>query len=625
MATPSGASAMAAALPLAPPPATTDTMSSTATPALTTTAKNLEQLMKEIDEAKVLVDTTTKRLDKIELGRKRTVAARDEAIAGRTELEGLKGKITNLQTQVNATASATDPTPRTFEKRQKNANNALKDLVKKVDNADKRLEKGIGPMPAPPAATAGALATTTPAIGTPAPAAGATAPAEAENAKGIRSFVDKIPLLKKKTASKESLNATPPTTVPPPATTAADTTKKPVKDTAADEEDDDDEDVEGSDIDDDDDDEDVVSEKKSGKHDSFLFFRQKISFLEAKKILPPVKKTGPPQIESDDSDDTDDDDDVADDADDRRQLLTALQRTEEANKDSIPSGRRSQTPTGGHGDKLVPPIKLDSARTESPKPKKAITTASPLPPTRKKAPSPKRRTQVPAPKEEDSEDSYFEEGEEGDEEDEEELRRLGGTGEQGEVESDHDYGEDEDEGESAAVNTRTQELRSNTYPPGTQFIVTQDFTGVQTGDLTIQRGEILTLVEQRPDDWWLLKSTQTQQAGVVPINHIQVMPRAPRLRAKPSTSATNLVDAFKANNSIPIGFTASDLAPLAELEEYKVSRSLVPRMTESNLAFADLHWRVDNDRLHVHDVTYQKILTIKECVKIPRAKGDQVS
>ena len=228
---------------------------------------------------------------------------------------------------------------------------------------------------------------------------------------------------------------------------------------------------------------------------------------------------------------------------------------------------------------------------------------------------------MPAPREEESEDSY---GDEDEEDDEEELRRLGGTGEHEEAESDHDYGE-EDEGESAAVNVRTQELRSNTHPPGTQFVVTQDFTGAQTGDLTIQRGETLTLIEQRPDDWWLLKSNQTQQQGVVPINHIHLLPRAPRLRAKPSTSATNLVDAFKANSSIPIGFTASDLAPMTELEEYKVSRVLVPRMTDSNLAFADLHWRVNNDRLYVHDVTYQKILTIKECVKIPRAKGDQVS
>ena len=275
MATSSGAAAVVSAFPLAPPPATTDTMSTTGTPSLTTaptatSAKNLEQLMKEIDETKTLVDTATKKLDKIEFGRKRTVASRDEAIAGRTELQGLKTRITDLQTQVNATAKASDPIPRTFEKRQKNANNSLKDLVKKIDNADKRLEKGIGSMPAAPATTVNALAATNPAIGTPAPAAGATAPAEAENTKGIRSFVDKIPLLKRKTPSKESLNATsPPTTAPIPP--AGDTTKKPVKDTAAVSEED-----YGSE--DDEDDDDVVSEKKPGQQDNFVILLERFRF-----------------------------------------------------------------------------------------------------------------------------------------------------------------------------------------------------------------------------------------------------------------------------------------------------------------------------------------------------------
>lgn len=274
MAASSGAAAVVSALPLAPPPATTDTMSTTGAPSLTTTtptatsAKSLEQVMKEIDETKILVDTATKRLDKIEFGRKKTATTRDEAIAGRTELQGFKTRISDLQTQVNATAKASDPIPRTFEKRQKNANSSLKDLVKKIDSADKRLEKGIGSMPAAPPTTINALAATNPAIGTPAPVAGATAPAKAENSKGIRSFVDKIPLLKTKTGSKESLNATSPPPPPPP---AVDTTKKAVKDTAADSEEE-----YGSEVDEDDDD--VVSEKKPGQQDNVVIFLERFRF-----------------------------------------------------------------------------------------------------------------------------------------------------------------------------------------------------------------------------------------------------------------------------------------------------------------------------------------------------------
>ena len=325
-------------------------------------------------------------------------------------------------------------------------------------------------------------------------------------------------------------------------------------------------------------------------------------------------------VESDVSDESEETEEGDDDVADRHQLENALKATVESDADPNADGRRSQTPTKTRSGKQVPASKPDSARTASPKPKKTTAMASPAPAKRKTTPSPRRSARAPAPEEEEeSEGSYSE-----DEEDEE-VRRLGGTGDHEEAESDHDYVDDEDEGEAAAVNARTQELRSKTYPPGTQFVVTQDFTGTQTGDLTIQRGEIVTLVEQRPDDWWLCKSNQTQQQGVVPINHLQLLPKAPRIRAKPSTSATNLVEAFKSNNSIPLGFTASDLAPLTQLEEYKLSRALVPKMTDSNLSFTDLHWRVENDRLHIHDVTYQKILTLKECVKIPRTKGDQVN
>ncbi len=347
--------------------------------------------------------------------------------------------------------------------------------------------------------------------------------------------------------------------------------------------------------------------------------------------MPKVESDVSEGSDEDDEEEEDDDDDGA--AEDNLQLLNALQSstmTEETTKAPLSDGRRPRTPTTPRSSKRVPAIKTDTTEASSPKPKKTTTLVPPLPASRKKTPSPKRRTHVPPPKEkeeESEEDSYFEEEEEEEEEEdeeEEELQRLGDTGDREEVESDHEYVEGEEE-EPAVANAHAQQLRTNKYPPGAQFVVTHDLTGVQTGDLTIHKGETLTLVEQRPDDWWLFKNNQTQQQGVVPINHIQLLSgQQPRRRAKPSTSATTLVDAFKTNNNIPEGFIPSDLAPLTELEEYKLSRALVPRMTDSNLAFADLHWRVDNDQLHVHDVTYQKILTIKECVKIPRARGEQV-
>jgi hypothetical protein len=364
----------------------------------------------------------------------------------------------------------------------------------------------------------------------------------------------------------------------------------------------------------------------------FLFIVPEKSPRSTTKALPSVtdrKKPEVTNVESDetgDSDEEDEDDDEGEE--DRRKLLDELKsRTlpDEVNQDSASGGRRSQLSTTPRSSTKVPLTKTDSTPLTSPRRKKTPITSPPLPPARIKTASPRRHREVPTTKKKDEEsedESYFEE--EQDEEEEEELRGLRDTGEHEEAESDHDY--DEQEEEPTIVNAHVQELRTKKYSPGTQFIVTHDLDGVQTGDLTIHKGEILTLVEQRPDDWWLFQKTQNQQQGVVPINHIQLSSgERPRRRVKPSTSATTLVDAFKANNNIPAGFISSDLAPLTQIEDYQLWRALVPKMTDSNLAFVDLQWRVDTDKIHVHDVTYQKILTIKECVKIPRVKGEQVN
>lgn len=346
-------------------------------------------------------------------------------------------------------------------------------------------------------------------------------------------------------------------------------------------------------------------------------------------IVPDHKKAAVASEESDESDEEDEEEDE-EAVEDYRQLKNVLQSrtlTDENSKDPNIEGRRSRTPTTPRSAKKPSAIKTDSTSVPSPKPKKTTTVPSPPPPAiRTKKPTPKQRTEIPAPKkrEEESEaDSYFEE----EDEEEEELRGLRDTGDHEEPESDHEGEEpEEEEEEPAVVNAHVQELRTKQYSPGTQFLVTHDLTGVQTGDLTIHKGEILTLVEQRPDDWWVFKNTQTQQQGVVPINHIQILlGQQLRRLIKPSTSAITLVDAFKSNNNIPAGFIASDLAPLTHLEEYQLWRALVPKMTESNLAFADLQWRADTDKLQVHEVTFQKIVTIKQCVKIPRAKGEQVN
>lgn len=267
---------------------------------------------------------------------------------------------------------------------------------------------------------------------------------------------------------------------------------------------------------------------------------------------------------------------------------------------------QSHTSTPLQLNKSPPTIKVDSLYTSSSK-KTSVPSTSNVPADHNTSNAP-RYTTIPSRKQDDQ----SEEDDDGDSE----LKRL-------------DEINEHEEHNSTTVNANVQELRMGTYLPGTPFRVLHNFDALQSDDLIIRKDEILILIEQRPDDWWLFKNPQTQQQGMVPINHIQLQSKPSGHRSHPRmnpvTSASTLVDAFKTNNYIPSGFIASELAPLTEENQYRLSSTLIPRMTESNLTFSDLYWRYDTDQIRTQQVEYQKILTIKKCVKIPKVNHQQVT
>ncbi|CAF1045917.1 unnamed protein product [Adineta ricciae] len=190
--------------------------------------------------------------------------------------------------------------------------------------------------------------------------------------------------------------------------------------------------------------------------------------------------------------------------------------------------------------------------------------------------------------------------------------------------------EDDDDDEPGGVDMNLRQLRRTTYTPGTLFRVLRDFAGEEIGDLAIHKDEHLILVKQHDDDdWWLFKNAQTQREGLVPINYIQPSEKVPNQSRQwqpiaQTSSASSLVKAFKTNNNIPSGFSASSLTSLIKKDRYKLSYMLIPKMTESNLTFADLHWQYDVDRICAYPATYKKVLNIKKCSKIPKITGANI-
>ncbi|CAM4767496.1 unnamed protein product [Rotaria magnacalcarata] len=619
--------------PLAPLPLA----SPAAKPDVTPTSKTMEELLAEIEALKTEVSTATKTLEKIETSKKKASANRERSVEGRTQVRDLTERVNNLQKQMDAMTKDSDPSypGKKFEKSKKSALKTLTSLGKDLTQVDKHLEKGITAAVPVSTALSGDVKSTA-ASGADQPVAAPRASPEKENSKGVKALIKKtLPFRNKKKKSPDS--AAPSPAKPTDEIHNAEQKKSNGQVPSEHEEDDD-----NDDNDDDEEEEDDQEEEQDSDDDDVVAAKKHVPekppaiIKKTEPIAVPPKKLQVSDVDSDGSEYSGEDDD---DINDYRQLHSELQSQTPAElhpKDVHSQGHRSPTPTVPYSNKNVPAVKTDLTPSSSPKIKKTAIIVPPTPPSRKKTQSPRGRPEVPiikkkkADESEEEEDSYYEEdeGERGEhdyneDEEEEELQHLHKHDGREEEISEHEY--DEQEEEPTSANAHVQELRTNKYSPGTQFIVTHDLIGEQTGDLTVHRGDILTLVEQRPDDWWLFKNVPAQLEGLVPINLIQLYSKQQiRQRIKPSTSATTLVDAFKNKNNIPDGFIVSDLAPLTKIEEYQLWRALVPKMTESNLAFTDLYWRADTDKLYAQEVIHQKILTLKECVKIPRIKGDEV-
>ena len=91
-----GAALVGALGPPATQPATTTTAEATVP------AKALQTLMSEIDVLKPEVESANKRLEKIDLSKKKIDEHRAEAIKGRTEIQTFRQRIDDLDKQLKA-------------------------------------------------------------------------------------------------------------------------------------------------------------------------------------------------------------------------------------------------------------------------------------------------------------------------------------------------------------------------------------------------------------------------------------------------------------------------------------------------------------------------------------------
>ncbi|XP_067942220.1 nephrocystin-1-like [Watersipora subatra] len=231
--------------------------------------------------------------------------------------------------------------------------------------------------------------------------------------------------------------------------------------------------------------------------------------------------------------------------------------------------------------------------------------------------------------EEKGEEEAEEEGEECEEEefsDEYEEEEEGYEEEEGSYEGSEN--EEEEEEEQATDEETKAETRIN-------YEVLHDFEKQEKGDLSVKKGEIVTLCSVREDGWWQCENAQGD-TGFLPktflkqhIMYSDLMqeddsPTSPRTgkalwgSVKKALTETSATDVLHALGAVPAGFREPTCAKLLALDDKHthVNYSSV-KLSNSNVFYKDLFYNPITQRVRPRTARIQKTVTITEAKNIP--------
>ncbi|XP_045302877.1 nephrocystin-1 isoform X3 [Leopardus geoffroyi] len=234
---------------------------------------------------------------------------------------------------------------------------------------------------------------------------------------------------------------------------------------------------------------------------------------------------------------------------------------------------------------------------------------------------------------EEEDDNSAEEAEEAEEEDDDEEEESEDTGDEEETEEEE-----------------KQEHESQQQATSKEYIAIGDFTAQQAGDLAFKKGEILLVIEKKPDGWWIAKNTKGNK-GLIPRTYLEPYNKeegqdsseegseedtevgdqtAEGAEVKQRTDShwnavrkaiseqINTIDVLTTMGAIPSGFRPSMLFQLLEEgNQFQASYFLQPELTPSQLAFRDLMWDAKAGTIKSIPSRVSFILTLWSCKMIP--------
>ncbi|XP_028749224.1 nephrocystin-1 isoform X3 [Peromyscus leucopus] len=222
--------------------------------------------------------------------------------------------------------------------------------------------------------------------------------------------------------------------------------------------------------------------------------------------------------------------------------------------------------------------------------------------------------------------------------------------EEDEEETEETGGEEEESGEEK----ERQEHTSPTQAEVVKYFALGDFDAQQAGDLTFKKGDILHIIEKKPDGWWLAKDAEGNE-GLIPRTYLEPCTKKDEQESseegskegseedvevvdetadgaqvrqrtdshwsavRKALSEINTVDMLATMGAIPAGFRPSMLSQLLDEagNQFRASYFLQPDLTTSQLAFRDLLWDAKAGTIMSRPSLISLILTLWSCKMIP--------
>ncbi|KAM5126860.1 nephrocystin-1-like isoform 2-T2 [Callospermophilus lateralis] len=213
-------------------------------------------------------------------------------------------------------------------------------------------------------------------------------------------------------------------------------------------------------------------------------------------------------------------------------------------------------------------------------------------------------------------------------------------------EDEDDDGMEESGGEEEESEEEEEQENESPKQTSRKYIALGDFTAQQVGDLTFKKGEILLVIEKKPDGWWIAKDSKGNE-GLIPRTYLEPCDKEEEQAtseegseedARGTTSEAgadqrtdthcsavqkaisemNTVDVLTSMGAIPAGFRPSMLSQLLEEgNQFRASYFLQPELTASQLAFRDLMWDAKTGTIKSRPSRVSLILTLWSCKMIP--------